>query len=98
MTGLKAVCHRAFAEALEIIPYTLAESAGLNPIGTITELRQKHANGERNYGINIRKGSVTDMLAENVLHPLLVATSSVTLAAETARSILKIDDLINSVR
>lgn len=98
MTGLQAVCYRAFAEALEIIPYTLAENAGLNPIGTITELRQKHANGEKNYGINIRKGSVTDMLQENVLHPLLVATSAVTLAAETARSILKIDDLINSVR
>lgn len=98
MTGLKSVCYRAFAEALEIIPYTLAENAGLNPIGTITELRQKHANGEKNYGINIRKGSVTDMLVENVLHPLLVATSAVTLAAETARSILKIDDLINVVR
>lgn len=98
MTGLQAVCFRAFAEALEIIPYTLAENAGLNPIGTITELRQKHANGEKNFGINIRKGTVTDMLSENVLHPLLVATSAVTLAAETARSILKIDDLINSVR
>lgn len=98
IAGLQSNCYRAFAEALEIIPYTLAENAGLNPIGTITELRQKHANGEKNYGINIRKGSVTDMLNENVLHPLLVATSAVTLAAETARSILKIDDLINSVR
>lgn len=98
ITGLQSVCYRAFAEALEIIPYTLAENAGLNPIGTITELRQKHAHGEKNYGINIRKGSVTDMLTENVLHPLLVATSAVTLAAETARSILKIDDLINIVR
>lgn len=98
MTGLPAVCYRAFAEALEIIPYTLADNAGLNPIGTITELRQKHANGEKNFGINMRRGTVTDMLSENVLHPLLVATSAVTLAAETARSILKIDDLINTVR
>lgn len=97
MTGLQAVCYRAFAEALEIIPYTLADNAGLNPIGTITELRQYHATGHKNYGINIRKGSVTDMIGENVLHPLLVATSAVSLAAETARSILKIDDLINSV-
>ncbi|KAG9508672.1 hypothetical protein GZH46_02824, partial [Fragariocoptes setiger] len=98
MTGLHAVCTRAFAEALEIIPYTLAENAGLNPISTITELRQKHASGDKNYGINIRKGTVTDMLGENVLHPLLVATSAVTLASETTRSILKIDDLINTVR
>jgi len=98
ITGLQAVCYRAFAEALEIIPYTLADNAGLDPISTITELRQKHANGEKNFGINIRKGKTTDMLTENVLHPLLVATSCVTLAAETARSILKIDDLINTVR
>lgn len=98
ISGLEPVCYKAFAEALEIVPYTLAENAGLNPIETITELRQKHANGEKNYGINIRKGSVTDMLTENVLHPLLVATSAITLAAETARSILKIDDLINVMR
>lgn len=96
--GLKAACYKAFAESLEVIPYTLAENAGLNPIDTITKLNQKHANGEKNYGINIRTGNVTDMLAETVLHPLLVVTSAVSLAAETARSILKIDDLINSIR
>ena len=43
LTGADAYCFKAFAEALEIIPYTLSENAGLNPIGTVTELRNRHA-------------------------------------------------------
>ena len=46
---------REFAQALEIIPFTLAENAGLNPIATVTELRNKHAEGEKTAGINVRK-------------------------------------------
>jgi T-complex protein 1 subunit delta len=98
MTGLEAVCFRAFAEALEIIPFTLAENAGLSPIQTVTELRQRHAAGDKMAGINVRKGSVTNILEENVLQPLLVTVSAVTLAAETVRSILKIDDIVSVVR
>ena len=55
LTGMEAYCVRAFAEALEIIPYTLAENAGLNPIATVTELRNRHAQGETTAGINVRK-------------------------------------------
>ena len=98
LTGLKAVCFRAFAEALEILPFTLAENAGLPPIYTVTELRQRHAAGEKMAGINVRKGSVTNILEENVLQPLLVTSSALTLAAETVRSILKIDDIVSTVR
>jgi T-complex protein 1 subunit delta len=85
---------RAFAEALEVIPYTLAENAGLNPIAIVTELRNRHANGGVRDGINVRKGTVTDMVAENVVQPLLVTTSAVTLAIECVRMILKIDDIV----
>jgi T-complex protein 1 subunit delta len=53
--GLKSYCVRAFAEALEIIPYTLAENAGLNPINIVTELRNKHKSGCPNVGINVKK-------------------------------------------
>jgi T-complex protein 1 subunit delta len=53
--GMKSYCIRAFAEALEIIPYTLAENAGLNPINIVTELRNKHLNGESSVGINVKK-------------------------------------------
>ena len=98
LTGLSAICFRAFAEALEIIPFTLAENAGLPPIYTVTELRQRHAAGEKMAGINVRKGSVSNILEENVLQPLLVTSSALTLAAETVRSILKIDDIVLTVR
>ncbi|KAL3222157.1 hypothetical protein MRX96_028894 [Rhipicephalus microplus] len=98
LRGLEAHCVRAFAEALEVVPYTLAENAGLHPIATVTELRNKHAEGERDSGINVRKGSVTNILEENVVQPLLVSVSAITLAAETVRSILKIDDIVQTMR
>ncbi|XP_064599892.1 T-complex protein 1 subunit delta-like [Liolophura sinensis] len=95
LTGMEQYCFRAFAEALEIIPFTLAENAGLNPIATVTELRNRHAQGEKTAGINVRKGAITNILEENVVQPLLVSTSAVYLASETVRSILKIDDIVN---
>lgn len=98
LTGADAYCFKAYAEALEIIPYTLSENAGLNPIGTVTELRNRHAQGEKAAGINVRKGAITNILEENVVQPLLVSTSAITLATETVRSILKIDDIVNTTR
>lgn len=97
LTGMEQYCFRAFAEALEVIPYTLAENAGLNPIATVTELRNKHAHGEYTAGINVRKGIISDILEENVVQPLLISTSAIQLASETVRSILKIDDIINTM-
>lgn len=55
LSGMDSYCVRAFSEALEVVPYTLAENAGLNPIATVTELRNKHAQGEKTAGINVRK-------------------------------------------
>ena len=94
--GVDAYCIKGFANAFEIIPSTLAENAGLNPIATVTELRNRHAKGEHTTGINVRKGTITNILEENVIQPLLVSTSAITLASETVRSILKIDDIINT--
>ena len=94
LSGMELVCVKAFAEALEVIPYTLAENAGLNPIEIVTELRNKHAMlGNVHEGINVKKGTVSDMRKENVLQPLLVTTSALSLATECARMILKIDDI-----
>ncbi|KAH7291544.1 hypothetical protein KP509_29G021200 [Ceratopteris richardii] len=92
--GMESYCVKAFAEALEVIPYTLAENAGLNPVLIVTELRNHHANGQANAGINVRKGQITNMLEENVVQPLLVSTSAVSLATECVRMILKIDDIV----
>ena len=92
--GADAYCFKAFAEALEVIPYTLAENAGMNPIAIVTELRKQHALGNRTAGINVRKSVISDILEENVLQPLLVSTSAIALATETVRMILKIDDMV----
>mmetsp|Transcript_38155 Transcript_38155/g.73180 ORF Transcript_38155/g.73180 Transcript_38155/m.73180 type:complete len:544 (+) Transcript_38155:102-1733(+) len=94
LTGMESYVVRAFAEALEVIPYTLAENAGLNPIAIVTELRNLHAKGCIHHGINVRKGTVTNILDENVVQPLLVSTSAITLATECVRMILKIDDIV----
>ena len=80
-----------------MIPTTLAENAGLNAIKVVTELRHRHALGEKNAGISIRAGGVSnDIAAENVLQPLLVSTSEVELAAECVKMLLRIDDLVLS--
>merc|ERR1719343_1429355 len=92
--GINAVCIEAYAEALELVPYTLAENAGLNPVEIVTKLRAAHANGEKYAGINVRKGTVTNMGEEQVVQPLLVSTSSIAMATETVRMILKIDDVV----
>jgi T-complex protein 1 subunit delta len=92
--GMESYCVRGFSEALEVVPYTLAENAGLNPIENVTELRNLHASGHKYHGMNVRKGAVTDMLEENVVQPLLVTTSALSLATETVKLILKIDDIV----
>lgn len=96
LPGAQSHIVRAYAEALEIIPYTLAENAGLHPIEIVTALRAAHAQGGKFMGINVKKGAVTDMWEEHVIEPLLVSTSAITLATECARMILKIDDIVPS--
>lgn len=81
-------------QALEIVPYTLAENAGMHPIAIVTELRKRHAEGMKSAGINVKKSTISDILEENVLQPLLVSTSAIALATETVRMILKIDDIV----
>lgn len=94
LPGVKSYCVRAFAEALEIIPYTLAENAGINPISLVTELRNRHAAGESSAGINVKRGMITDMWNEHVVQPLLVNTSEIALSTECVNMILKIDDVV----
>jgi T-complex protein 1 subunit delta len=94
LQGMQAYCVKAFAQALEAIPLTLAENAGMNPIEIVTELRKQHMEGKAGAGINVRKGCISDMVEENVLQPLLVSTSAISLATECVRMILKIDDIV----
>ncbi|CCU81308.1 unnamed protein product [Blumeria hordei] len=94
LKGTEAICWKAFADAMEVIPTTLAENAGLDSIKVVTEARFKHENGEKNAGVSIKSGGVkVDIAEENVLQPLLVSTSAIELAAETVKMILRIDDI-----
>ncbi|CAE8587276.1 unnamed protein product [Polarella glacialis] len=92
--GVTAVCIEHYAEALELIPYTLAENAGMNAVEIVTELRAAHARGEKYAGINVKKRCVSNMLEDQVIQPLLVSVSALTMATESVRMILKIDDIV----
>merc|ERR1712228_990324 len=92
--GIQAVCIEHFAEAMELVPYTLAENAGMNPVEIVTELRAAHAKGEKYAGINVKKGKISNIFDEQVVQPLLVSTSCLKMATETVRMILKIDDVV----
>jgi T-complex protein 1 subunit delta len=65
--GTDSYCVRLYGESLELIPYTLAENAGLDPINFVTELRNKHINGEKYTGINVKRNTIHNMLEDNVV-------------------------------
>lgn len=94
LVGVEATCVQAYAEAMEVIPSTLAENAGLHPLKIVTELRKRHAAGEKFAAINVKKGTIED-ISEKVLQPLLVNTSAIGLATECVCMILKIDDMVH---
>jgi len=92
--GTDSYCVRHYGECLELLPYTLAENAGLDPITFVTELRNRHIQGFKYDGLNIKKGNICNMLEQNVVQPTLVTLSALTLATECVRMILKIDDIV----
>ena len=94
--GRAQLAIEAFAGALEIIPRTLAENAGLDPIDMLVELRSAHETGNKTAGLDVMAGKVTDMLAAGVIEPLRVKTQAIASAAEAAVMILRIDDVIAS--
>jgi chaperonin GroEL (HSP60 family) len=94
--GREQMAIEAFASALEIIPRTLAENAGLDPVTTLIELRKAHADGQSYAGINVYEGGVVDMNEANVVEPLRVVEQAIQSATETAIMILRIDDVISS--
>ncbi|MHA1303257.1 MAG: thermosome subunit beta [Candidatus Heimdallarchaeaceae archaeon] len=86
---------RAFAEALEVIPTTLAENAGLDPIAIMNKLKSAHSEGKAAHGLNLLKnGEVVDMYEEGIIEPLRVVSQAVKSASESAILILRIDDVI----
>lgn len=94
LPGREALAVQQFAEALEVIPTTLSENAGLDPIDMISELRARHEKGEVWAGVDVHGGKVNDMKKLEVLEPLAVKKQIIKSATEAASMILKIDDVI----
>ena len=94
LKGREQLAVLAFAEAMEVIPRTLAENAGLDPIDIITALKAEHDAGKKWAGVNVFTGEIMDAWQNNVLEPLQVKTQAVSSAAEVAVMILRIDDVI----
>ncbi len=94
--GREQLAFEAFAEALETIPRTLAENAGLDPIDILIELRKAHKNGQKSAGVNVMSGKVDDMEALHVIEPIRVGRQAIESATDAAVMILRIDDVIAS--
>jgi len=94
--GRSQLAIEAFASAMEIIPRSLAENSGLDPIDMLVALRAAHEAGKKNFGLDVNAGKPADMLKAGVVEPLRVKTQAINSAAEAAIMILRIDDVIAS--
>ncbi len=94
--GREQMAIEAFSSALEVIPRTLSENAGLDPVNTIIDLRKAHSEGKTNHGVNVYEGGVKDMSKAKVFEPSRVVEQAIQSASETAVMILRIDDVISS--
>ena len=99
--GREQLAIEKFAKAMEIIPWTLSENAGIDPIDSIIKLKNAHekkAAKAKYFGIDLDSGEAVDMLAKNVVEPLRVKVQAINSAEEVANMILRIDDVIASRR
>ncbi len=94
--GREQLAVEAFAKALEIIPKTLAESAGMDAIDTLVSLRSKHKEGNKHYGVDVYNGKVADMKELGIIEPMKTKKQAIASASEAAEMILRIDDVIAS--
>ncbi len=94
--GREQMAIEAFANAIEVVPKTLAENAGLDPIDMMIEMRRTHKKGNKYAGIDVNNGKVSDMFKNNVIEPLRVSVQEVQASTEAANMILRIDDVIAS--
>jgi thermosome len=94
--GREQLAVETFADALELIPRTLAENAGLDPIDTLVDLRAAHEDGQENAGLDVFTGDVVDTRDAGVIEPAHAKEQAVSSAQEAANLVLKIDDIIQA--
>jgi len=98
VSGREQNAYQAFADALESIPYTLAENGGLDAMAMLASLRAAHTRGERNAGIDVEKGIIADLLRKGVVDPLHVKRSVLRAATEVSSALLRIDDVLAAAK
>jgi archaeal chaperonin len=96
LSGREQLAVEEFASALEFIPTTLAENAGMDPIDILTELKSKHDSGDRNAGLNLFTNKVENVLEARIIEPYKIKSQAIISASEVAIMILRIDDIIAS--
>jgi chaperonin GroEL (HSP60 family) len=94
--GREQIAIEAYASAMEVIPSTLAENAGHDPIDIVIEMRKQHKSGQTYAGFNPYNGKVEDMKALNVIEPYRIGKQAINSATDAAVMILRIDDVIAS--
>ncbi|MFO7794382.1 MAG: thermosome subunit alpha [Candidatus Nanohaloarchaea archaeon] len=94
--GREQLAINAFADSLEVIPRTLAENAGFDPIDTLVDLRNKHDDGEVWAGLDVSSGKSEKLFDKGVVEPKQTKTQAVQSASESAEMILRIDDVISA--
>ena len=92
--GREQLAIKKYAEALEVIPLTISENAGMDPIDTMATLRSKQSQGQKWTGIDAKNTKIADMMAINVVEPIAVKEQIIKSATEAACMILRIDDVI----
>jgi len=98
LEGREQLAAEKFADALESIPLTLAENAGMDPIDTLTALRSRQLKGEKWTGIDVMKGRISNMKSSDIIEPLSVKLQIVSAASEAACMILRIDDVVATTK
>jgi archaeal chaperonin len=96
LSGREQLAVLAFADALEVIPTTLAENAGLDPIDSLTELKASHDQSNKWFGLDVFTGKVLDVWSTGVIEPLKTKTQAIKSASEVCELILRIDDVLAS--
>ncbi len=92
--GREQIAIEAFADAVEVVPRTLAENAGLDPIDTLIALRKEHKKGSKTAGVDVFTGKIMDMRRKRVIEPIRVGAQAISSATDAAVMILRIDDVI----
>jgi chaperonin GroEL (HSP60 family) len=92
--GRVQLAIEAYAKSFEVIPLTLAENSGFNPIDKLVDLKNAHAKGQKNAGLNVYTGKIVDMKKDGVIEPMRSKRQAIQSSAEAAIMLIRVDDMM----